>query len=399
MATAIMLGMALLLPTHGWSQVARAQEGTPDGSEPVIATEEPVATEEIPTEEPVVEPTDEPVVVPTDEPTEEPVVEPTDIPTDEPSATLEPTSSPTDEPTATATATATPSPTPRPAKPFQPSLACTSLDGALAKAGGATWAIQECTATWDTENVSQVVAQVSTSTDGWALIAVNGGALSDQAQLDAATGTLTLADDTPDDGKFLSTRFYLGTRLSCTAITTAAVDVALTATSTEPVPEDDAGNPLPAADGSAAQPGAEHVETATTPLQIGGEAATDPTIAITGFSFTQVDQPASDESTGTITLSYANAPSGCGWQAQVTLSDFTSDLATVPISAMTLSSVAGTIDTTNAFADGVISIIAAPDPTAPTSGTLTITTKVTFPDTVPPGGYHIAVTVQATRLQ
>jgi hypothetical protein len=84
---------------------------------------------------------------------------------------------------------------------------------------------------------------------------------------------------------------------------------------------------------------------------------------------------------------------------QVSLSDFTSDLATVPISAMTLSEVTGPVAPTSSLADGVISIIVAPDPAAPTSGTVTITTTVTFPDAMPPGGYHIAATVQASRLQ
>ena len=103
--------------------------------------------------------------------------------------------------------------------------------------------------------------------------------------------------------------------------------------------------------------------------------------------------------TGTITLAYSDAPSACGWQVQVSLSDFTSDLATVPISAMTLSEVTGPVAPTSSLADGVISIIVAPDPAAPTSGTVTITTTVTFPDAMPPGGYHIAATVQASRLQ
>lgn len=388
---AAMLGVALLLPVPGWSQLALAQEGTPDGGGE-IATEEPVATEDIPTvevtDEPVVEPTDVPteVILPTDEPPA--TLEPTDIPTEAPSATLEPSSTPTETPSPT------PSPTARPAKPFQPSLTCTSLDGVLAQAGGASWAIQECTASWDTENVTQVTANATTTTAGWSIIAVDGGALNDQTQLDAATGTLTLADDTPDDGKFLSTHFYLGSRLSCTAPATAEVQLALTATSTDPVPEDDAGAPL-----TPGQLGPERVETANQVLQIEAAAAQDPAITITGFSFTQVELPASGASTGTITLAYSDAPSACGWQVQVSLSDFTSDLATVPISAMTLSEVTGPVAPTSSLADGVISIIVAPDPAAPTSGTVTITTTVTFPDAMPPGGYHIAATVQASRLQ
>jgi hypothetical protein len=105
------------------------------------------------------------------------------------------------------------------------------------------------------------------------------------------------------------------------------------------------------------------------------------------------------QSLGTLVLDIGDVPTTCGWQLDVTFDDFESEMATVPASYLTLVDVSGIDGATASMTDGVISIMVPAHQGQSTGETITITTMMTFPMELPPGGYHTAVTVQAWRLQ
>jgi hypothetical protein len=98
-------------------------------------------------------------------------------------------------------------------------------------------------------------------------------------------------------------------------------------------------------------------------------------------------------------LDIDDIPTTCGWQLDVTFADFESEMATVPASHLSLVDVSGIDGATATMTNGVISVTVPAHQGQSTGGTITITTMMTFPMELPPGGYHTAVTVQAWRLQ
>lgn len=386
-------------------------------SNPVMAEDAPsepppveVATEPPPPPPPTEIPPPPPTEVPPPPPTEIPPPPPTEapVPTEEPVATEVPaTEAPateipaTEEPTPTVEPSPTPSPTPTPAAaiPFDPTVSCELIEGGVvATAGETAWSIQECTATWQTENVSEVKALVTTQDSGWNVIVVNAADLQSQEALDLSDGRLDLADSMAEDDGFLTSRFYIGTQLGCTSPLNANVVLELTATSTAPVSEDEAGNPLPIVneDGSEspAAPGATTIETDRTDLVLGGHAAVAPTVTLNSVTFSGFANSldSSSISQGAISMSYTNAPSRCGWETSITFADFSSGEFAIPAANLTAVSVTGLDGAILTSDGGVISLVSPTHGTpGPSEGTITITLELNLGAFVPQGTYGTTV--------
>lgn len=323
---------------------------------------------------------------------------PTDVPvTEEPVAT----ESPTAEPTATEvpTPTPTPTPTPRPAVPFDPTVTCALIEGgSLAIAGETDWSIQECTATWSTENVSEVTAVASSDTTGWNLIVVNADDLQSADVLNQSDAELALTDSTAEDDGFLTSRFYIGTQLGCTSPLDAAIKLDLTATSTAPVSEDENGNPLPivAEDGteSPAAPGATNIETDRTDLVLSGHAATAPTVTLNSVTFTGIANSldSSSVSQGTVSLTVANASAACGWQTTISFGDFTSGNNAIPASNLSATGLSGLEGVHYTSDGGVITLVVpAGVNTRPSDAEVVVSLELNLGSFVPQGTYGTTV--------
>jgi hypothetical protein len=322
----------------------------------------------------------------------------TDVPATEiPEAS--PSAEPTEEPTETPTPTPTPSPTPtpEPAIPFAPVLDCRLIEGGERPvAGETTWSFQVCTATWETEQVSNVELTVTTAASGWRVIAVDQDALGDPAALAASDGRLALADSVKDDDGFLTSRFFLGTQLGCSSPASATLDLDLTATSTAPVPEDADGNPIPVLteDGQLLPPppGAPVTETSLDHLSVDALSPGSASITIESISFTQVDLgDGTFASDGVFQISYSGAPSACGWQIVLSVSDLERDGVVVPVSGLTLTGADGGVSVT-VIEPGTFRMVPAAGNDA-TSGTIRLYTSLVFPENVTAGMYTGRCTV------
>ena len=373
-------------------------EVVPTDPPPPPPTEPPPPPTAVPSLPP---PTPEPTAVP---PTEVPTateipVNPTEIPvvpTEEP---VDPTEVPTETPTPS------PTPTPAPAIPFVPVVTCDLIEGgALPVAGESAWSFQDCTVTWETENVSAVELQAWTEAAGWQAIAVSANALGNHELLDSSDGLLNLSDSNQGGEGFTSSRFYLGTRLGCTSSTASGINLDLTATSTAPVSKGEDGNPL------SDEPGETVIETANLrDLSLDGRAASAPSVSVESVTFTSISPIAGPQvSTGTIRIGFAGAPA-CGWQADVRFSDFDGDgsggglfslpegtsftvsadfLATATISGPPGASISG------GSGDYTISILSSAD--TPSTGVLTLTVSLDLPGPIFPGSYTTTVFVSTS---
>ncbi len=295
-------------------------------------------------------------------------------------------------PAEVATEAPTPTPTPAPAIPFAPEVDCQLIEGgALPVAGDITWSFQDCTVTWETENVSDVALHAWSEAAGWQVIAVTADELGYQDLLDASDGRLSLTDSTPDDDAFTSSRFYLGTQLGCTSPTEAAIALDLTATSTAPVAEDEAGNPL------SDEPGETVVETAEMrSLVVDGTAATAPNVTISSVSFSAVENSLNATSTGgSIELTYDDAPARCGWELVITFTDFTNGSQVIPAAGLTATGVTGLDGIGFSSSEGAISIVSPTrDRAMPTSGVIVISMELLLDGFVLGGDYGTTVVAQ-----
>lgn len=394
-----------------------------DAPEPPVTNEKPPTDPPPPPTDPPPPPTEapppptEPPPPPTEAPpppTEIPVypteapVDPTEIAVDPTEEPLDPTEEPTEEPTATPT----PTPTPEPAIPFDPVMDCRLIEaGALPVAGGTTWSFQDCTATWETEQVSAVQAQAWSDAAGWQVILINArdlpnkdvrqiNAPENQNVLNASDGMLDLTDSNLEDDGFYSSRFYVGTQLGCTSLTSAQVKIDLTATSTAPVSEDESGNPLPiiTEDGEEipAPPGETVKETAQLRnLVFSGTETTAPTVTIVAASFTPIDiLEGNMSSIGKLEVHYSNAPKSCAWQLTLAYGDLTNGEVIIPTADLELLDVTG-IESSAMSLDNQSFTIYQPGSAETVSGSFTLTTLLELPDPVPAGDYTTSVTVSA----
>lgn len=352
-------------------------EVPPPTEAPPPPTEAPPPPTEAPLPTEVPAPTEEPV-----SPTEEPV-DPTEVPVDPTEEPVDPTEVPTETPTPT------PTPTAEPAIPFAPAVTCNLIEaGALPVAGESNWSFQDCTATWETENVSAVELHAWSDAAGWQVIAVNANALGNQEVLDASNGLLNLSDSNLEDEGFASSRFYIGTQLGCTSPTSALVNLDLTSTSTAPVPEDEDGNPL------SNEPGETVIEIAQLrDLTLDGQSPSAPVITIAAATFTPIDlMEGVMTSTGTVEVHFSDAPKACSWQLTLTFGDLANGDVVIPIGGLQLVDVVGIDAASVSLENGSFSIV-QPGGVEGASGAFAITTFLELSESVPAGEYATSLTV------
>ncbi len=276
-------------------------------------------------------------------------------------------------------------------------LDCTLIDGGvLAVAGETTWSYQDCTVTWQTENVSAVELAAWSDAAGWQVIAVDLDDLNDPDAIAVADGTLDLPDSDLNDDGFFTSRFFVGTQLGCTSATSASINLQLTATSTAPVPEDENGDPIlienEAGELEQVPPGETVTETTLDDLTIDATSAAAPVVSIDSASFGTIDLGDGATSTsGTFSFSYSGAPQACGWQVTISIGDFVSASGVIPVSGLELTGVQG-IDMSSVTTD-VGTFVVAPPPGDVESGSFTLEVQLVLDGVVPEGEYTATITM------
>jgi hypothetical protein len=222
------------------------------------------------------------------------------------------------------------------------------------------------------------VLNATTGAAGWRVIAVEADDLGNPDAIAIADGTLTLTDTNPDDDGFFASRFYVGTQLGCTSATSAQVQLQLTATSASPAS------------------GAESIaEMSLHRVEVVAQSQPGPEAHVSSISFDPIslDNPTRTID-GSIAVSFANAPSACGWLLTVTIDDFTSTFDTIPASQIGLASVSGVAVSASSIENGVIVIHVAGVGAGSISGTVVIDVNLAV-TSVMPAPYATSVTVDA----
>lgn len=303
------------------------------------------------------------------------VIEETTEPTEEPTPAETPASPSTPEPTETPIPSPTPSPTPEPAVPFKPTMTCVnSPDSQAPVAGDTAWAYVDCTASWETKDVSGVSLLPVNAPVGWAIVPLNDRTIQNPDTMILNPKPLDLIDAHSASDEFVSSKFHLAMRVSCVDPTSVTVPLQFHAKS-----------------------GADAVqETATVKHPLNATAATLPEVTLTSAVFEDVNPPeGTDVSTGAITMEYSNASEHCGWKITTNIEDFVAEDDVLSASDLSLVDVIGPDGLTSSIENGEITLFAAPGIPMPASGTITVTVSIPVPETVGSGVYSTTITADA----
>jgi hypothetical protein len=283
-----------------------------------------------------------------------------------------------------------PTPTPEPAIAFAPDVQCSP--GSSIGTGQDAWAMQDCTATWKTENVTSVELNASTNNTAWrvaAVLPVDANA----SRLGLGSGVLTLTDSNPDDDGFYSSRFSIGTQVTaCSTENTAQVSLRLNAVSHKPVPKDKAGEPL--------------VDITTSPtvseswsgdVTAQSAAQSDFNVTLVSASFTPIDISSSNTtSTGTFVIDY-RVPADCEWQLTLSLPDLVNGSQKIPVSNLDFERVQGVTAAMGSTGTGTV-VISPDDSATATSGRIVVTGTLELDGYVANGEYRTTVTASGELL-
>jgi hypothetical protein len=252
--------------------------------------------------------------------------------------------------------------------------------------------MQDCTATWKTENVTSVELNASTDNAAWRVVAALP-ADATASQMELSSGALLLTDSKPDDKGFYSSQFSIGTKVTaCTTDNTVQVALQLNAVSHKPVPKDEAGEPL--------------VDIAASPKVneswSGDVAVTSATrsefiVSLVSASFTPIDiSSGSTTSTGTFVIDY-RVPAGCEWQLTLTLPDLVNGSQIIPISNLDFERVQGITAAMGSSGTGTV-VISPEDSATATSGQIVVTGTLELDGFIANGEYRTTVTASGELL-
>ncbi len=271
-----------------------------------------------------------------------------------------------------------------PPVPFDPIVSCArSEQSTMPKAGNAELGWLDCTATWETENLTWLEVEATIREPGWDLIVVVPDSSGSSKLPTARSSQIEFDGASAGDAGFHSAHFLIGSRMSCLAAEQTEIALHLTAS-------------VDAAD-QESDPGATAIETSTQQIAESGIAATAPTLTIASAQFSDIvtDRESSQSSTGDIAMVFDGASPACGWSATVTFADFEAGGHTIPASDLSLlqaSSDATTLDAS--MADGVLTLTSLPDPAIDSSsGAIQIELKLQPAGFAPQGQYGSTATI------
>src|SRR5690606_27425140 len=121
-----------------------------------------------------------------------------------------------------------------------PQLTCVHADGhGVAIAGDSAWSLLDCTLSWTTEDVSRVTATVDPAAGtGWDIVLIDPVDRDRPDLVTAHPQTLELPPVDSNARQFMQSRFFVGSRLACTAAASLDLPIQFTAVSGEDTVEE-----------------------------------------------------------------------------------------------------------------------------------------------------------------